>query len=790
MEESQNGKIGAAPGPHNTVNAVHAPQSEQSMDAPHIHHHHTEHGHKQKPNRSGTLKYLALAAIIYLIISLVMFFNITANPAHIAPGVGGDTYQNLWDIWWVGFATLKAHTSIFYTTMLFWPVGANLVYQTMSPIGAIISLPFQAISIPFAYNVLFFLGFVISGLGMYLLADYVVENRYAAFLAGLFFAFSSFHIAQAYSHIDWLNIGWAPLAVYFLLRMIKERGRKVYYYGVGLAISMVLLAFMGDIEQALMMALVILGIIIAYMAYSSSRPDILRKEFWLSFAMAIVLAFILGSWGFVPILSTVLHPGGLSTANYLNSVPYNELWSGDLLSFFLPSVYNGLLVGFAQKYYTAIFAQDLTERVSYIGYVVLALSLFGLYKNWKKSRLWLVFAILSALMILGPYIQVYGKVTGIPSLYLLYHYIPIINVIREPGRFNLILTMAMAMLAALGFKALSDHISPTTRKALLLTMVVAALFLIESNGLPLGQVLGAITVTHINVPVLYPVLANITANFSVLSLPAFQLQNSPTPNLFTGQQTYYSAISKKPLVGGYVTRENATQQLSLYNIPIAVEGSALANGGVYNYSTPVMENLTNMSLLTLYNYNTAYITVSEQAYTNQSLNEIESYLKDVFGSPVYRDNSTMAFATANAINNALYRSFVAYPLLSQWNVNTNFAYNGTRMALWLPNKYGSIVVYAPYPNGTNVQSAIYSLSNYYVNATMSFYAVGASQISILAGNGGTSYKNIKTFNLTSSPHQYFVNLRMPSGPNATDIVFYNQTPAGVYGIQFSLARNG
>jgi hypothetical protein len=789
MEESNlnNTDLGGKEGQH-TAHQTHPTHG--SAEAPHIHH---VHEHKpEKTHKAGSYKYLALSAAIYLLIALVMFYNISSNAAKVAPGVGGDTYQNLWDIWWVGFATLKVHSGIFFTNMLFWPIGSNLVYQTMSPLGALLSLPFQAISIPFAYNFLFFIGFVLSGIGMYLLADYVVENRNAAFLAGLFFAFSSFHIAQAYSHIDWMNIGWAPFAIYFLLRMMKERGRKVYYFGVGLAISMVLLTFMGDIEQALMISFVLMGAIIACFAFSSTRKDVLRKEFWMSFGTAIIIAFVLGSWGFIPIISTILHPGGLSTANYLNTVTYNELWSGDLLSFFLPSVYNGLLTKVAQSYYTAIFSKDLTERVSYIGYVVLALSAFGIYKNWKKSRLWLVLAVIAALMVLGPYIQINGTITKIPSLYLLYHYIPVINIVREPGRFNFILTIATAILAAIGFKALSDKFSNTKQRALLLAAVVAILFLIESNGMALGPVLNAITVTHVNVPVLYGIMANSTANFSILSLPAFSLQGSPTPNLFTGQQTYYAAIAKKPLVGGYVTRENTTQQLSLYNIPLAVEASSLANGGNYNYSTPVIENLTNMSLLTLYNYNTAYVTVSTQAYTNQSLEELYLYLKGVFGTPIYEDNTTMAFATSNAIAKSIYKSFVGYPLLSEWSVAT-IPYNGTYQTLWLPDKYGPIIVYAPYPNGTDIQTALYSNTNYYVNATMSFYAEGngASKLSILESSG-SSYQTAATFNLTSSLSYYSVNMRMPSGPSGAELIFAAQTnqSVAIKGIQFSLAKNG
>jgi hypothetical protein len=765
-----------------------------SSSGPHVEAHKHPHAHAEKKagGWKSDVKYVALAGIIYLIIALAMFFTISSNPAHVAPGFGGDSYQNLWDIWWVGFALLKAHTTIFQTGMLFWPIGANLVYQTMSPIGALLSLPFQAISIPFGYNFLFFFGFLLSGIGMYFLADYIVKNKYAAFLAGLFFAFSSFHIAQAYSHIDWMNIGWAPIAIYFLLRMIKERGKAVYYNALGLSISIVLLTFMGDVEQTIMISLVLLGIIIAYALLKEPRRHLLRREFWIALVLAVVLTFILGSWGFIPILTTILHPGGLSTVNSLNTVQYNELWSGDLLSFFLPSFYNGIFNTLAQAYYPHIFYQDLTERVSYIGYVVLALALYGIYKNGRKAWLWIVLALASALMVLGPYVQVWGTLTGIPSLYLLYHAIPALNVVREPGRFNLILTIAMALLAASGFKSISENFKMDRNKVIAAVLVLSLLFLIESNGLPMGALLTSLTTTNASVPPLYHAMANISTNFSILSLPSLPLQNSQTPNYFTGQQSYYAAIAQKPLVGGYVSRENATQELSLYNIPLAVESTALAEGSNSTYQSPLQQNLTNMTLLTLYNYNTAYVTVSKQAYSSAELGELEQYLYNVFGNPIYNDNTTIAFATSNTIDNSLYRGFVGYPMLSQWSVTT-VAYNGTTQTLWLPATYGPIIIYAPYPNGTKVQNAIYSQKSYYVNSTITFYALGNSdtQMKLLVTNGN-SYQDIATFNITTTMQKYSANITLPSGPTGTELLFETATneSVGMKDIEFSLSKNG
>ena len=51
-------------------------------------------------------KIYALATLIYAVIAVLMFYQISGNMGSLVPGTGGDTYQNLWEIWWVGYATL------------------------------------------------------------------------------------------------------------------------------------------------------------------------------------------------------------------------------------------------------------------------------------------------------------------------------------------------------------------------------------------------------------------------------------------------------------------------------------------------------------------------------------------------------------------------------------------------------------------------------------------------------------------------------------------------------------
>jgi hypothetical protein len=293
------------------------------------------------------------------------------------------------------------------------------------------------------------------------------------------------------------------------------------------------------------------------------------------------------------------------------------------------------------------------------------------------------------------------------------------------------------------------------------------------------------------VPGFYKQIGNFTGNFSVLQLPAFANSYNATPNLYPGMATYYQTYSHKPLVGGYVTRENLTQELSLYNLPLAVQALNLQlSGNLSSYLSPVNQNLTNETLLTLYNYDTLFVSVERSAYTEQQLLSLEIYLLSTFGGPVYYTNTTIAFNTQAAISNSIFRSFVVYPILTYWSP-TGISFNGTVMRVWIPSNPGPMIVYAPYSNLTKIQSYLTSPSVQYINATLRFDAValnGSSTLYLESLAQNRPYV-IATINATSGLKSYAIPLRLVSGPMGNELFFlisnYSRSLTGLSNITFS-----
>jgi len=727
-----------------------------------------EKGEPKKEHRQGhethARIWLLLAFVLYLAVALVMFYPITANMKTVAPGTGADTYQNLWDIWWVNYAVINLHTNAFYTHLLFWPLGASLVDSTIAPLLGLLSAPFQLVGTVFAYNVMFLLGFVLSGLTMYLLAEYLTKNHYASLIAGFVFAFSAFHIAQSYSHIHFMNIEFVPLFVYFFIRLLENDKRLIST--VGMSASFALSTLMGNIEQTMILLIGFVFLIVVYLIYSDTRKKMLNVRFIGYMAIFVVLAFAIGSWNYIPIIKAITQPGGLGLANNLNVRAANIEWSLSVGGLFVPSYFNGIFYssGVPARLYNSLFAPDPVEKVGYIGYTVIVLALFAISRDYKKMLPWTVGAVLFIWLALGPTFY----------LYSLYHAIPVVNIVREPGRFDLIATMFFAILAAYGSKAVFEKFSHHGKHAksntivLGIFIVIIAIMFIENNGMHIGK--SPVEYTSISVPNLYYQLAQIKGNFSVLGVPTFPVGANNT-YLYEGEDTYYTSVSHKELVGGYTGRENTTSTLLIYNIPLTVQADYLIQNGTGIYPSPVNENYTNETLLSLFNYNTSLVVLHKKAFSNQQLSVMEGYLVSTFGSSsvYYNDNTTIAFLTTNAISRSLFNSYVSYPVLNYWS-STSLFLNGSYQTFWVPGSPGPIAVYAPY----QVQS---TRSNPYaeasINTTISFVAFSnvPGTLFIDSPSSGNSTRTIATVGITTRPEKYTANVVMVSGAQGNLLYF-------------------
>src|SRR5690606_34738813 len=179
---------------------------------------------------------------IYAVAAIAMTWPLVRDLTGSLPGGLGDPLLNTWIIAWgaehIG-AMLAGDVGAFarwWHANIFHPAPLALAYSEHLFPQALAALPIYALTgnALLAYNVVFLSTYVLSGLGMFLLVHELTGRPRAALVAGLFFAFVPYRIAQA-PHLQILSAQWMPF-VLFGLRRYFGSGRLRPLAGAWLAV--------------------------------------------------------------------------------------------------------------------------------------------------------------------------------------------------------------------------------------------------------------------------------------------------------------------------------------------------------------------------------------------------------------------------------------------------------------------------------------------------------------------------------------------------------------------------
>lgn len=764
--------------------------------------------------KHGSFREHAGSFAVYLIIALIIFWNIAANISGSVFNNAGASYQGMWNLWWSPYSMFVLHQNPYFSNFILYPVGTNLEAQALAPVAGVLTWPLQQISLAFAYNVLLFLSFALGGLFMYMLAKYIIKNSYAAFISGLIFAFSPVHIALSYSGLQWTSIEFMPLFVLLFLIAI-DRKRMGHAFAAGVVFF--LIAFFGDLQQAAM-TLFFAGLSFFLLAAIDKRIDraVIKP------VGVIVIVALLACLPMIALMASAQGQGSSASAQVqLNNIPHQMLYSDTLASFFLPSFYNGILGGLAKNYYNETYGLNYTgvqttssagQKVAYFGYTVAALSAIGIAFMYGKERrqvlYWSSILVIFALLAMGPVLQITGtrqgtpagpvsigtnatggNVTGIPLLYFVYRYIPVINTASRPGAFDLFAEMALAILAGFGFEKISK-LGVFHDKVFMAVVILSALILIEYNGMQFSGTSAAQLTANARIPPAFYDIGNFSANFSVLSLPALPAENGSFA--YPGMAMLYATAAKKQLVGGYSAVINTTQQLALEDIPLVVQTNYLTGNQGFIYPYPINENYSNLTLLWLANpdYRVGFVSIINKAFDNQSYTSLVNYLSGVLGGYVYQDSNVTIFQTSGAINAKSESNLLGY-IVGTWVPGYLFcsavSCNSEFATMWWGGNVRAINIFSP-KNGA-ITIHLDALS-YYSSAEVAVFN-STAQIATMNITNYTASR--QTFAFTTKASQGFNQVLFyeqnstlaQENPNYAKYPYFNY---GLYNISLSYAN--
>lgn len=247
------------------------------------------------------------------------------------------------------------------------------------------------------------------------------------------------------------------------------------------------------------------------------------------------------------LLSPVLYAVGVRVADgswESQPVFWRSSPSGvDLLAFVLPNP-NHPLAPEAIRAWLAPRPDAYFENVASLTFVALGTIVIAWRAGWRIPPLWGSLALVSAALALGPFVHVAGVNTQIPGPWALLRYVPLIGLARTPGRFSVVVMLAMAVLFACALRWLSRRV-PGRRRVLL--AAVGTLLVVELLPAPRPLYSAAI-------PRIYRHVQAAPEEVRVLELPFGVRDGTSSAGNFSARSQFFQTAHGKRLIGGYLSR--------------------------------------------------------------------------------------------------------------------------------------------------------------------------------------------------------------------------------------------
>ena len=507
------------------------------------------------PVRKTTFWSSILVLIGYFLLTILMTWPTAQYLTSGIPGDGFDGWQNYWNLWWVKQSILVEGSSPFFTHYLYAPTGVSLLFHTLNIFNGWWTLPLQLnFGLAVAYNSIVLLSFTLAGYGAYLLSLYTLTRlprsprrgmRAAAFVGGLIFTMSPFHFAHLLGHMQVFSMIWPPFYVLWLLRtlepwQVEPPPAQRFWPNVRLSALFLILAALVDWYHLLYL-LLFTGLTLLWTIFYRSW----KRGFTLqTIRPPLVKTVVIGA-GFGLVMWPLLLPM-MRQANQRpdldTGLSQNITLSADLLAFVTPSEMHPLWGEWATAFANN-FSTTTSERLIFAGFVPLALGLFIAIRRRRNLavRFWSLIAVAFAVLALGPYLHIGGKIVSlggwqIPMPYLLlYRTIPFIGLTRSLSRYDLMVMLALGVLVSIFIAHYSIFKAKRWSAAL-----IGGLVCFEFLAIPYP-------ISKIDTPAFFHQISQDPADYTIAELP--MNWDRPTPLL-------HQTVHGKRLLTAYTSRNN------------------------------------------------------------------------------------------------------------------------------------------------------------------------------------------------------------------------------------------
>jgi 4-amino-4-deoxy-L-arabinose transferase-like glycosyltransferase len=481
----------------------------------------------------------AVAIATFALFAIATTWPVVTRLGTHVPSDGGDALMNYWGYWWVREA-IGSGQNPFETPLLYAPYGAPLYLHTLAPLNAVLSLPFQLLFGPtVAYNLLVLLLFVLAAYGAFLLGSHLTGNRAAGMVAGIIYAFGSYQMTHLLGHTNLLATGWIPLTVLCLVRAFETTGRRRTGFAVGVAGGLLALA-LSDWQYVIFTALMLAFLTIWWAATRRSVAPLVVAACSAALWLLVVAPLLLATLD--QLRSGIAETPDPGTA---------KIYSADVMSFILPAERHVIWGEWAKEARFRLPAPPVEGDV-FLGFIPLALGLWALVFDRRRAAPWVLAGLGFAILALGPLLHIRGDwrwdgpngtLRTIPMPFSLAQELPIVNLVRVPIRFTLMVTLALAALGALAIAQIARRWPTLQRPARAVPLVGLLAMLLVAEHLATPFPLEATTV-----PQFYCELARSDEQGTILEWPL---------SFKRARSDFYQTVHGRPIMGGYVARRLA-----------------------------------------------------------------------------------------------------------------------------------------------------------------------------------------------------------------------------------------
>ncbi len=521
-----------------------------------------------------------LVLLFFTVLTLLMTWPLITKIGTVYAGNNEDLWTFQWDNWWTRYA-LQHGENLLFTPVQFYPIGVSLAAHSLSFYNSLLWIPLAALVGDIAgYNITVLLTFILSGYTMYKLVEYLTTDHgpqtagrrpwsmVSSLIAGILFTFAPYHFSQSLGHVSLASVQWFPLLALFILKATRESARRNIVW-IGLTTLL--------ITATRLQFLVLGGAVFALFVLVDWL--VLRRE-WIRGAWTRLI--VGAALGLVLSLPIVLPAAQLFTqaATPDELIADEQTWGQtDLAAYFVPMTYHPVFGSLVQPLYDNFVKNR--AWMPYLGIVPLLLTAWGALRAKRRAWPWVIIGLFCFIMALGPFLRVNGvELTNIPLPYALIGDRFPLNTLRSPDRYNLMLALALAPLAAWGVQDVLDRTKARAGRPSLLRsegrqssahgadknprravyvggVVIGAIILFEYLGVPYP------TIDPLPTSPFQKQMARDGGNYAVLDIP---LDRSDTKNYL-----YYQTQHEKPTVQGRVARVPAEAYALFDRIPLINE---------------------------------------------------------------------------------------------------------------------------------------------------------------------------------------------------------------------------